>query len=393
MPPIRRGGDTPPLAIEVGPAYEFLMSITTLAEESHREVAEIGPAWFDDVERRAGRVLMERLRAFAIGSGDAFIHLIGLAYDAPTPRDAPTFIEHVEGIDAEALSLQMVGYYDYHYRRTTPPEVMRRAVAGDEEAIAEFLRTTEMWTEWRAFLEGVLRRGAASTKRDLVRILRGWNERVWQREWTRIAPILERDAEAKRLLANELPFERFVEVATNGVEFVAHPGIERVVLIPSYVNRPWVSNTEHRGALILVYPVADESIVADGDAPPLRLVRLSKALADEKRLRILRALAERQMTLMELAERFGVPKTTMHHHMVTLRSAGLVTIGAGMKQYRLRHDTLPDVGQLLSGYLGAASPSPAPGPAGGERQSTTAPASTPTRRPTRRRGTKVASRR
>jgi DNA-binding transcriptional ArsR family regulator len=166
-------------------------------------------------------------------------------------------------------------------------------------------------------------------------------------------PILERDAEAKRVLADELPFERFVEVATNGVEFVAHPGIERVVLVPNYTNRPWVSHTEQRGAMILVYPVADESVRADRNTPPLRLVRLSKALGDEKRLRILRALSERPRSLMELAEHFGLPKTTMHHHMVTLRSAGLVSVGSGTKQYRLRHDALPDIGQLLSGYLGA----------------------------------------
>ena len=57
---------------------------------------------------------------------------------------------------------------------------------------------------------------------------------------------------------------------------------------------------------------------------PLRLVRLSKALGDEKRLRILRALADGEKSLMELAEMFGLAKTTMHHHMIILRSAGLV---------------------------------------------------------------------
>jgi DNA-binding transcriptional ArsR family regulator len=84
-------------------------------------------------------------------------------------------------------------------------------------------------------------------------------------------------------------------------------------------------------------------------------VRLSKALGDEKRLRILRALADGEKTLMELADTFGVAKTTMHHHMIILRSAGLVTVGVGSKRYRLRHETVPDVGALLSGYLGAAS--------------------------------------
>jgi DNA-binding IclR family transcriptional regulator len=59
---------------------------------------------------------------------------------------------------------------------------------------------------------------------------------------------------------------------------------------------------------------------------------------------------------MELAESFGLAKTTMHHHMIILRSAGLVTASVGTKRYRLRHEALPDVGALLSGYLGAADP-------------------------------------
>jgi DNA-binding transcriptional ArsR family regulator len=73
---------------------------------------------------------------------------------------------------------------------------------------------------------------------------------------------------------------------------------------------------------------------------------------------------------MELADAFGVAKTTMHHHMIILRSAGLVSVGVGSKRYRLRHETVPDVGALLSGYLGAAiPPSAASGPPAARRAS------------------------
>ena len=159
--------------------------------------------------------------------------------------------------------------------------------------------------------------------------------------------------------------------ATNGVEFAPRPGIDRVVMIPSFVNRPLVTYYEFGESILIVYPVADESVTAETDAPPLRLVRLSKALGDEKRLRILRALADGEKTLMELADMFGVPKTSMHHHMIVLRSAGLISVGVGSKRYRLREETLPDVGALLSGYLGAAS-----GPSAASRS----PALTPNRR-------------
>jgi hypothetical protein len=60
----------------------------------------------------------------------------------------------------------------------------------------------------------------------------------------------------------------------------------------------------------------------------------------------------------------------MHHHMIILRSAGLVSVGVGSKRYRLRRETVPDVGALLSGYLGAAAgPSATSGrPAGSARR-------------------------
>jgi DNA-binding transcriptional ArsR family regulator len=358
MAPLRGGGDNPPVSIETGAAYELLLSLVTISETKNHEVAEVGPEWLADIEKRAGPALMKRLADFGQGTGDGFVHLVPLAYDAPAPRDADTFIEHLAGIDADEIVRQLLGFYDYHIRRTTPPDTMRAAVGGDEQAITEVLSACESWPEWHPFVERLLGLGSRRAKEELLGLLREWRTRVWQVEEGRIMPIIQRDAEAKRMLARELPFDRFVEVTTNGVQYVSRPDISRLVLIPSYVNRPWVSFAEQRGAMILVYPVADESVTADSDAPPLRLVRLTKALADEKRLRILRALAERPRGLMELAEQFEVPKTSMHHHMVQLRSAGLVTVMAGKKDksYRLRNDVLPGLATMLAGYIATPSP-------------------------------------
>ncbi len=136
---------------------------------------------------------------------------------------------------------------------------------------------------------------------------------------------------SKRDLQRDLPLDQFIPTATNGVEFAPRPGIDRSVLIASFFQRPLVGHVEVGDALLIIYPVADESVTAETDTPPLRLVRLSKALGDEKRLRILRTLADGEMTLMELAEVFGVAKTTMHHHMIILRAAGLVSVGVELQ--------------------------------------------------------------
>ncbi|MGQ0607363.1 MAG: ArsR/SmtB family transcription factor [Chloroflexota bacterium] len=361
------------MTIEVSPAYELLESLVTTFDESEPDTYEIGPEWVADARRRAGDELLARIKAVSQDDSDTFIHLAGLAYDTPAPRDIPAFLDHLRQTDADEIRLHLVQFYARDTRRMTPPAIIRAAVGGDAEARAEFLRTSHPdWEPWTDYLRGVLDADGEELKAELIDVLEQWADRVFKPESLTIMPIIERDADAKRDLARDLPLDQFITTATNGVEFAPRPGVNRVVMVPSFVNRPLVSYLEIGEVLLIIYPVADESISADGDTPPLRLVRLSKALGDEKRLRILRALADGEKSLMELAEMFGVAKTTMHHHMITLRSAGLVSVVVGSKRYRLRHETVPDVGALLSGYLGAAAgPSAAPGPPARRRRRAT----------------------
>jgi DNA-binding transcriptional ArsR family regulator len=363
MAPTRRPDTSPGLTIDVSPAYELLESLVATFDGGEAETYEIGADWIAEARRRAGDDLLERISAVSHSDSDAFIHLIGLAYDTPAPRTINNFLDHLRATAADEIRLHLVQFYQRETRRRTPVSVIRAAIGGDAAAKAEFLRTSyPEWEPWTDFLRHILDADAEALKSELVEILALWAERVWNPEAPTIVPILERDADAKRQLLHDMPLERFIPTATNGVEFAPRPGIDRVVMIPSFVTRPLVSYLEFGEVLLIVYPVADESVSAETDAPPLRLVRLSKALGDEKRLRILRALAEGEKTLMELAEMFGVAKTTMHHHMIVLRSAGLVSVGVGQKRYRLRTETVPDVGALLSGYLGAVTgPSAAPG--------------------------------
>ena len=367
MAPTRRPGTPPVVTVDVSPAYELLESLVTSFDTGEADTYEIGSEWVAEARRRAGDDLLERLDSVSHGDSDTFIHLMGLVHDTPAPRDIPAFLEHLRRTDADEIRLHLVQFYARETRRMTPPSVIRAAIAGDSEAQAEFLRTSHPdWEPYTDYLRRVLTFDAEGYKRELIEVLELWADRVFKPELPTIAPILERDAEVKRELLRDLPIDRFITTATNGVEFAPRPGIDRVVMIPSFLSRPLVSYLELGESLVIIYPVADESVSADADAPPLRLVRLSKALGDDKRLRILRVLSEGEKTLMELAEMFGVAKTTMHHHMIVLRSAGLVSVGVGQKRYRLRTEAVPDVGALLSGYLGAAtgpsaaSRSPAP---------------------------------
>lgn len=356
MSPTRRPNSPPRVSVEVSPASELLMSLLVAFDGSEPDTRDLSASWVDEAHERAGTNLVRRIRALSGDGCETFIHLGGLVYDTPAPRSVPAFLDHLRETDAQEILLHLVQFYSREVRRMTAPSVIRAAVSGDHEARDEFIRTSyPEWSDWGDYLRMVLSHRAEDLKAEIIDVLELWSERVWKAESLTIMPILERDAAAKRDLLRSMPVDRFIPTATNGVEFSPRPGIERVVMIPSFVNRPLVTYVELGETMLIVYPVADESVTAETDAPPLRLVRLSKALGDEKRLRILRVLAEGEKSLVELAELFGVAKTTMHHHMIILRSAGLVSASVGSKRYRLRSETIPDVGALLGSYLAAST--------------------------------------
>ena len=103
------------------------------------------------------------------------------------------------------------------------------------------------------------------------------------------------------------------------------------------------------------YPIADVALDAmDPLAPPQSVLRLHRALGDDTRLRILRLLRDQDYYLTEIAERLELSKPTIKHHLILLRSAGLVTLTeeGGLSYYSLRRSTISAVGGSLKEYLG-----------------------------------------
>jgi len=341
--------------VEAAPAYEFLVSLCAFNDacgDFHSEVTyDVGKAWFEDVRAKASPDLLATIEQFSFHSHQVWEHIFSLAYSCPAPRDVPTFIDYLETIDALELRLHILGYYVREHRRVTPPETIYAAAQGDSEAQKKLLKTSfPDDADWQKLLRWLLALDMTATKNILLDILRGWYEEVFREQEPAILPILARDVEAKRALKSTMSPEQLIETCT-GWEYVPEPGIKRVVLIPSYINRPYNSDVEHHGTRIFYFPVADESVAAGSNAPPVRLLRLAKALADERRLRILKKLSTGSYTLQELSEDFGVAKTTMHHHLITLRTAGLVRMRLSDKRYSLRADVLDSLGDLLSMYL------------------------------------------
>ncbi|HJP64879.1 MAG TPA: helix-turn-helix domain-containing protein, partial [Actinomycetota bacterium] len=180
----------------------------------------------------------------------------------------------------------------------------------------------------------------------------GWRREVFGPDEASIARVLERDAAAKRAMAGAMSDVALFEAATNGLELRREPWMRRIVLLPQIAMRPWNILAAWDEIGIFCYSVADDSLGVDNAAPPAQMVRLYKALGDEKRLRMLKRLAAGPATLQELAEVAALAKSSAHHHTVILRSAGLIRVSAEQdSRYTLRREALPEASALLAAYL------------------------------------------
>ncbi len=343
---------TPSLEIDCSLAYEFLVSMMIWNDDREQYPYEIGNEWFEAARARVSPELLGAVERLGCCSDRGWINLLGLAYECAPPKDVPTFIEQVRATDALELRLHMIGYYQRNSRRATPLDVILQAAEGDAEAQRQFLQTSfREDTDWQEKLRYLFSIDPETMKRAFLDIFSGWYEQVFCEMETQVLPILQRDAATKQALQSTMPLERLIETATNGLEYVPEPGLRRVLLAPSFIERPWNTFSEYQDMKIYCYPVADESVAKDSAIPPARLVRIYKALADERRLRILKMLMTRSYSLQEIADEFGVAKTTMHHHLATLRTAGLVLARPNESQYSLRHTMLSEVSDLLNDYL------------------------------------------
>jgi DNA-binding transcriptional ArsR family regulator len=221
------------------------------------------------------------------------------------------------------------------------------AALGDPEAIAKATALPHVEYGFRSLLEAQ----GEETRHRIASMLDAAND-ILGPSISAVMPALRRDADEKGSLARSMKPQQLVESATNGVTFEMQAHMTGVLLVPSKIIRPWTVMTEHDGLQVFAYSVAEEHLNADPDAPPGYLVELYKALGDERRLKMLSFLSEGDRGLMEIAEHVDLAKSTTHHHLRILRSAGLVrVIVGGSKTYSLRSDRVPEAGRLLDAYL------------------------------------------
>lgn len=262
------------------------------------------------------------------GSGELWLHLLGLALERPDD-----IVGAVRACPPHELRRHLVGVHVPAWRSLVGAEALEAAARGDESLLDH---DRYYAGHARAALGLLLPLTPAETKRRILSAL----EQVELDPATLAA--LDREAAAKRSL-DALP-EELIDLAVGGYRYEREAEIDRVVLVPHAAARPWLFLCQHERVRIVCYSLPSPGSLEE------RALELGRALADEGRVRMLRRLAAGDATLNELAAAAGVARSTAHHHLSLLRAAALVTMHGNARTYwfSLRPDAIADAQRTLA---------------------------------------------
>ena len=337
----------PRLAVELEarPALELLvgLSAATSAAEPHEETwAWPRTGWSEG--------LASAVAACGERSGEAWLHLLGLALELP-PSPALGFVEALRGIDALELRRHLVGVYVPAWVALVGAGTLEAAADGDDGAIAALLDHPRYYgTRARESLSTLLAVSAEETKDRLLLALRLFAQEVFAPRAEDVMSRLEAEARTARTRASALGPRDLIAAVTRGYLYDPEPEFARVVLVPHEGARPLLLLCQHRDARVICYPPAQDLLDPEATLAE-RTVALGRALGDARRVRILRRLVEADATLDELAEAVGLARSTTHHHLTRLRAAGLVALRGNARGYwyALRPEGLAEAQRAIGG--------------------------------------------
>ena len=331
---------------DVRTVYDFVFSLGEDAGETDDLPAE-DRAWLAEARAGIGHGLADAARSELC---DVAIRLAGLAVDRPEIRTAADFVRLVETMPAPAV---VRAVFAEDLREPATAALAERALEGDQGAIEELLAHILEDSSVRGGLLTSLLRDPATALDEIRALLAAWLPRFQSIE-DRVLAMLERDVVLRAADRRTLSPTELIEATTGGVRWPGEAAVSRVILAPSYFNRPYNYILGGGDWRLYGYPIADAALdSADPLAPPQAVLRLHRALGDETRLRILRLLRDRDLYLTEIAGLLQLSKPTIKHHLALLRSAGLVTVTdeGSMTYYALRRDRLDTASSELKRFL------------------------------------------
>ncbi|MED5018081.1 ArsR family transcriptional regulator [Paenibacillus chibensis] len=183
-------------------------------------------------------------------------------------------------------------------------------------------------------------------------LLELWYEHYFKHVEPDIIPLIEEDAKEKGMLLTKMDPMALVEYASGGLVIENAPEVQTIVLFPTVHNRPINTYCFYKKMMLIQYPV--DVPEEDEDEPPTCLLRMTHALSDPKRLRLLRYVAEKPHSLKEMVRDLEQPEESLKHHLMILRVAGLLRIHLGVEdkeKFSIRPDGASELQMFLESYM------------------------------------------
>jgi DNA-binding transcriptional ArsR family regulator len=263
------------IKIEYSPAYELVVSFYTYINHKNLKSPHLGSEWLTETKRKLPP-------AFALELKDErweVLHrTVLLISQCPHKETAEAFLQWLEQLPAGEL-----------YERLAP------------------------WVSSIPLNLGEIRDRS-------IYLLSQWNEHYFRDVDPLVLQKLQKDAVLRAEQAKSHPPVDLIEEVTNGMRIEPTEQLRQVILVPQYHCRPATVLDFFRGIATCLYPIQ----VATEEDETSHLLALAQCLADEKRLRILRYIAEKPRTLGEIHRQVELAKSTVHHHITALRRAGMI---------------------------------------------------------------------
>ncbi|MGG3623956.1 metalloregulator ArsR/SmtB family transcription factor [Bacillus gobiensis] len=313
------------IEIDYSPVYELAISLYIYMSKKEKKIIELGKPWYKKVDNQLSPELKQKIkedRIYKDHGMDLFY-----VYSSPNKQSIPEFLKWM-------TSLKEKEFKDIH---------LSILAQKHEEDVKKFKKTyTYRWIEEHGF---------GALKDYFLDLWQQWNEEYFSGIQDEILNSLKQEAQKMKELAESMNSVQLIEKATNGI-CLEDDQVKKVVLIPQFHSNPFNVYENFKNLKMFLYPIDLDGV--QSNEPSRKLMRVTKCLADETRLKILRYVHEEQKSFMEIVNQTKLAKSTVHHHLVVLRAAGLIRLHSSNKdgdRYSLRESRIQDVSLLLSDYI------------------------------------------
>lgn len=298
--------------------------------------------YWEDIKESLSKELLKQLKF--VEDNNTWKALLQLLHKRKF-NDLGEFIFYIEVISDNDFKYTCLPFIGNKYQM-----IRKKAALGEEKAINEMKELTNNNPFFPRYIEFISKADVSYLKEHLITVMRGWYEAVINKDLEKIHTILRVDYDMKMQMSDTMTSESLVEWATGGIVYMPEPSVNKVLLIPQYIYRPWNIEADIEGTKVYYYPVANESITPNNKYTPNDfLVLKHKALGDEVRMKIVKLLYESNRTLHDITTYLNLGKSTIHHHLKILRSAKLVEIIES--KYSLKRNMIEFLHEELNLYL------------------------------------------